>query len=214
MLRSALLGPLAPVARRHGAAQARHRQDQALLSFPPTIASRSCPAPTPAPSRWRCGPCSARAASTCWRGRISASAGSATSSAQLQLADARVLEADYGRLPDLGASISTATSSSPGTAPRPACACRTATGSPHVAAGSHSPTPPRRVFAQDDRLAQSRCRHLLVAEGAGRRSRARHVHPVAARGGAPRELRAAVAAAQAVPPHAGRPRSSMAFSKA
>ena len=34
------------------------------------------------------------------------------------------------------------------------------------------------------RLAEARCRHLLLAEGARRRGRARHAHSVAARGGA------------------------------
>ena len=34
------------------------------------------------------------------------------------------------------------------------------------------------------RFLQARCRHLLVAKGAGRRSRARHADPVAARGSA------------------------------
>ena len=49
---------------------------------------------------------------------------------QLKLKDVTVLKAPYGELPDLVESrISTATWSSPGTAPPPACACRTATGS-------------------------------------------------------------------------------------
>ena len=49
-----------------GAAEARHRQDaRAARSCRADYRSPSCPAPTPAPSRWRCGPCSARAASTC-----------------------------------------------------------------------------------------------------------------------------------------------------
>ena len=53
---------------------------------------------------------------------------------ELKPPDVRLLEADYGRLPDWPPSISTATSSSPGTARRRACACRTAIGSPPTAA--------------------------------------------------------------------------------
>ena len=63
----------------------------------------SCPRPTPARSRWRCGRCSARAASMCWRSRVSARAGPPTSSSSSSLSDARVLSAPYGQLPDLGA---------------------------------------------------------------------------------------------------------------
>ena len=46
--------------------------------------------------------------------------------------------------------------------------------------------------------------HLLLAEGAGRRGRARHADPVAARHRAARELHAALAAAEDLPPHQGR----------
>ena len=72
--------PLAPRQGRQGAPEARHRQDQG----DPRPARRlpraaSCRAPTPAPSRWRCGPCSARAASMRSPGRASARAGSPTS---------------------------------------------------------------------------------------------------------------------------------------
>ena len=53
---------------------------------------------------------------------------------ELKLDDARTLKAPYGELPDLDAkSISTTTSSSPGTARPPACACPTPTGSPPTA---------------------------------------------------------------------------------
>ena len=54
------------------------------------------------------------------------------------------------------------------------------------------------------RLGQARCRDLLLAEGAGRRSRARHADPVAARGGAARELQAGLAAAEDLPHDQGR----------
>ena len=55
------------------------------------------------------------------------------------------------------------------------------------------------AFAQPLDWAEARCRHLLLAEGAGRRGRARHAHPLAARGGAARKLHAAVAAAENLP---------------
>jgi phosphoserine aminotransferase len=48
---------------------------------------------------------------------------------QLKLEDVRTFKADYGQLPDLNRSISTATWSSPGTAPPRAFASRTVTGS-------------------------------------------------------------------------------------
>ena len=54
------------------------------------------------------------------------------------------------------------------------------------------------------RLVEGRCADLLLAEGAGRRGRARHADPVAARHRAARELHAAVAAAEDFPPHQGR----------
>ena len=60
------------------------------------------------------------------------------------------------------------------------------------------------AFAQPLDLAEARCRHLLLAEGAGRRGRARHAHPVAARGRAARELHAALAAAEDLPHDQGR----------
>ena len=60
------------------------------------------------------------------------------------------------------------------------------------------------AFAQRARLRQARCRHLLLAEGARRRGRARHADPVAARGRAARELHAALAAAEDLPPDQGR----------
>ena len=49
-------------------------------------------------------------------------------------------------------------------------------------------------------LAKARCRDLLLAEGAGRRGPARHADTVAARGRAPGELAAGLAAAQAPAP--------------
>ena len=49
------------------------------------------------------------------------------------------------------------------------------------------------------RLGEARCRDLLLAEGARRRSRAWHAHPVAARSRSARKLYAAVAAAEDLP---------------
>ncbi len=46
------------------------------------------------------------------------------------------------------------------------------------------------------RLGQARCRHLLLAEGAGRRGRARHAHSLAARRRPARKLLAALAVAE------------------
>ena len=54
------------------------------------------------------------------------------------------------------------------------------------------------------RFRQARCRHLLLAEGAGRRGRARHADPVAARRRAARDLQAGLAAAEDLPPDLGR----------
>jgi opacity protein-like surface antigen len=92
---------------------------------PTTTASASCRRRTPAPSRWRCGRCSAPAGRH--GGLGSFGAGWVTDVVkQLKLDDVRKIEAPYGALPDLSPSISTAMWSSPGTAPPRACACRTA----------------------------------------------------------------------------------------
>ncbi len=61
----------------------------------------------------------------------------------------------------------------------------------------------RRLRARP-RLGEARCRHLLLAEGARRRSAARHAHPVAARGRAARKLYAVLADAEAFPHDQGR----------
>ena len=54
------------------------------------------------------------------------------------------------------------------------------------------------------RLRKARCRHLLLAEGAGRRGRAWHADPVAARRRAARDLQAGLAAAEDLPADLGR----------
>ncbi len=50
------------------------------------------------------------------------------------------------------------------------------------------------------RFRKTRCRHLLLAEGAGRRGRARHADPQPARGRAAGKLQAGLAAAEDLPP--------------
>ena len=124
---------------------------------------------------------------------------------QLKLKDVTVLKAGYGELPDLvQGRFGRATWSSPGTAPPPACACRTPTGSPPIGEGLTHLRRDLGRFRAAARFRQARCRHLLLAEGARRRGRARHADPVAARGRAAQELHAAVAAAEDLPHDQGR----------
>ncbi len=86
--------------------------------------------------------------------------------------------------PTSARSISPATWCSPGTARPPACACRTATGSPAIAQGLTICDATSAAFAMRLAVGQARCRDLVLAEGAGRRGGARHAGAVAARGGA------------------------------
>ena len=62
----------------------------------------------------------------------------------------------------------------------------------------------QRRLRPGPRLGQARCRHLLLAESAGRRGGARHADPVAARGGPAGKLHAALADAEDVPHDQGR----------
>ncbi len=66
--------------------------------------------------------------------------------------------------------------------------------------GSHHLRRHLRRVRPRHRLAEARCDHLFLAESAGRRGAARHADPVSARDRAAGELRAALAAAEAVPP--------------
>ena len=153
--------------------------------------SASCRPPIPARSRWRCGTCSARAGSTCWRSRASARAGQTDVAKQLKLEDRRLLQRRLRR------------------AARPArSTIRRATG---VHLERHDLGRARagrrldrgRARGADDlrcdlgrlrdgaAVGQARCHHLVLAEGAGRRGAARHAGAVAARRRAARELRAA-----------------------
>ena len=120
-----------------------------------------------------------RAAGRCWPGRVSAKAGSPTSDKAAEAEGcrgrrsriwrtARSVEGRFGKL----------TWCSPGTAPPPACTCRTATGSRKTAKGLTICDATSAVFAHEA-VGQARCRHLLLAEGAGRRGGARHAVAVA-----------------------------------
>ena len=60
-----------------------------------------------------------------------------------------------------------------------ACACRTATGLPTDREGLTICDATSRRLRDGPALGQARCRHLLLAEGAGRRSGARHAGAVA-----------------------------------
>ena len=68
---------------------------------PPTIASASCRLPTPAPSRWRCGRCSAPAPVDVLAWESFGEGWVTDVVKQLKLKDARMLKAAYGELPDL-----------------------------------------------------------------------------------------------------------------
>ena len=146
-----------------------------------------------------------RGRSTCWPGKASARAGSPTSVKQLKL---------EGCPRHHGAP----TASCP-TSPR---STRDARRRVHLErhhlgrARAERRLDRRRPRGPDDlrrhlgglrpgaRLREARCRHLLLAEGARRRGGARHADPVAARGRAARELHAALAAAEDLPPDQGR----------
>ena len=64
------------------------------------------------------------------------------------------------------------------------------------------------------RFRKARCGDVLLAEGAGRRGRARHADPQPARGGAARDLQAGLAAAEDFPPRPRAASSTRASSKA
>ena len=193
VLRLGAARPLAPVGGGRGAAEAGHRPGRTRCSScRPTTGSPSCPAPTPAPSRWRCGPCSARAASTCWRWEDFGKRWVADIVAQsCKLADTR---AARGRLrPAAGLAAVDFDRDVVFTWNGTASGVRVPDGD-WIAAGPPRPHVRRcdlGVFAQAVDWAKVDVRDLLLAEGRRRRSGARHAGAVAARRGAPRELCAA-----------------------
>ena len=149
-LTDAALGALAPLQDRQSEAQARHR------SHP-----RGAGSPRRLPHRHRAGlryrrrrdgavvAARRRGLSPCWPGNRSAKAGSrdvdkAAQACRTSPSSRRPMAS----CPICRRSISTATWSSPGTAPPPACACPTATGSPPTAKVLPSATPPRRLRAR------------------------------------------------------------------
>ena len=133
---------------------------------------------------------------------------------ELKLKDVTVLKAGYGELPDLAkvdpASDVVFTWNGTTSGVR-------VPNADWIAADRAGPDHLRRhlgLLRAGARLAQARCRHLLLAEGARRRGRARHADPVAARGRAARELHAALAAAENLPADQGRQAQSRASSRA
>ena len=204
-LKDAAARPLAPRQARQGPAQGRHRPH-------PRRPRRSRRLPHRHRARLRhrrrrdgaCGRCSAPARSTCWPGRASARAGSPTSSSS--------------------SSSTTPASSRPPTASSPTSPAVDSDADVVLHLERHHlrraraerrldrrrPRGPHHLrrdlggLRAGPRLGQARCRHLLLAEGAGRRGGARHADPLAARGRAARELHARLAAAEDLPPDHGR----------
>ena len=206
--------PLAPRQDRQGEAQARHRPDPRGAGGPRRLPHRHRPGLRHRRGRDGAVVAARRAAGDDAGLGIFGEGWVTDVSKQLKLKDVTVLKADYGELPDL-AKVDLGIRRRLhlerhhlGRARAERRLDRRRPRRPH-----RSATPPRPA-SRSARLAQARCRHLLLAEGAGRRRRARHADPVAARGRAARELHAALAAAEDLPPHQGRQAESRASSRA
>ena len=101
---------------------------------------------------------------------------------ELKLKDVTTLKAGYGELPDLGKGRSGKRRRfhlERHHVGRARSECRLDRRRPHRP--HHLRRDLGRIRAAAG-MAEARCRDLLLAEGAGRRSRARHAHPLAARG--------------------------------
>ena len=123
---------------------------------------------------------------------------------ELKLPDVRVLEAPYScNCPISPKSTSPTMWCSPGTAPPRGSGARRRLDS-RWPPGPHHLRRHLRRLCPAARLRQARCRHLLLAEGAGRRGGPWHAGAVAARRRAARDLAPALAAAQDLPPDQGR----------
>ena len=128
-----------------------------------------------------------RAASTCWPGRVSPPDWATDIVKQLKLTDARVLEAPYGGLPDLGALDFPTTSCFAWNGTTSGVRVPNADWIPADREGLAICDATSAAFAMDLLWRQARCRDLSLAEGAGRRGGAWHADPLAARGRAARE---------------------------
>ena len=186
-------------------------ETQAILGSPPTTTSASCPPPTPAPSRWPCGPCSAPRGVDVLVWESFGKDWVTDIIKQLKLQNARVIEAPYG---------AAARSFQGRFRPRRRLHLERHDLRRARAERRLDPRGPRgpdllrrhlrRLRAGDSTGPSSTCR-----PSPGRRCwaarRARHADPVAARGGAARELHAGLADAQDFP-HDARAASSTATS--
>ena len=174
--------PLAPRQGRQGAPEARHRQDQGAAGPARRLSVRHRArlrhrrlrdghVDHARPARRRCA----------GLGELRRGLGDGRHQAAQARRTCASSRPSTASCPTSPRSISAATCSSPGTAPPRACACPTATGSPPTARASPSSMPPRRCSPSTIPWDKVDVAHLLLAEGAGRRGRARHADPVAAR---------------------------------
>ena len=105
---------------------------------------------------------------------------------QLKLKDVTVLKAGYGELPDLSKVDFSTDVVFTWNGTTSGVRVPNADWIPANRAGPHDLRRHLGLLCAGARLRQARCRDLLLAEGAGRRGRARHADPVAARSRAAR----------------------------